>query len=281
VLNPPGPEHLVWIDGELVPWANATTSIVSHHYGVGVFEGLRAYEGRIFRLEEHTDRLFRSARIMNIEIPTTNEILNAAQRELLERNQLRSAYLRPFVFYDGLMGLSLRVDGLRVRVAIVAVGWNDTAKMNSVNLKTSTITRHPTRAKANGCYVNAILALQEARAGGADDALLLGPDGFVAEASGANVFLVRDGVVATPPSTAALEGITRKTVLEFAKAAGIPAVERTITVDELYIADEVFLTGTAAEIASVSSIDGRKLPEARPFTQRFFEMYQNAVRGRP
>lgn len=300
MLKEPGPEHVVWLDGSFVRWGEATTPLSAHHYGVGVLEGVRAYATdrgtAIFRLGDHTDRLFRSARIMNIAMPPQYDkaVWNSAQQELLRRNGLQSAYLRPFVFYDGLSGLSLHVEGLRVRVAVIAIEWKDDGAYLTpehasagITMRTSPLTRHSprgvfTRAKANGNYVSAILALQEARACGADEALLLDPDGTVSEASGANVFMVRDGALFTPPCTSALEGITRDTVLVLANRLGLRAAERAITRDELYGADEVFLTGTAAEVTPIREIDGRTIGTGKrgPITARLSEMYGAAVRGR-
>jgi branched-chain amino acid aminotransferase len=299
MLKEPSRDQVVWVDGSFVPWGEAVTSLVSHHYGVGVFEGVRAYATdrgtAIFRLKEHTDRLFRSAKILNIAIPPQfdKSVWNGVQQEILHRNRMKAAYLRPFVFYDGLSGLSLHVEHLTVRVAVIAIEWEAGAYLTSepatagISVRTSALGRHGprsvlTRAKANGNYVTAILALQEARACGADEALLIDADGLVSEASGANVFMVRDGVLSTPPCTTALEGITRDTILAFAKRLGIPAVERTMTRDEIYVADEVFLTGTAAEVTSVREVDGRTIGNGKrgPITGRLMDLYGKAVRGR-
>ncbi len=287
----PSPEHLVWLDGSFLPWGAATMHVSAHHYGYGVFEGVRCYAtaqgAAVFRLADHTARLFRSAHILNIEIPSKypQRLLDDVQLELLRRNDLRDAYLRPFVFYGGTAGLSRNLRGLAVHVAVFALGWRSPAP-RSIALRTASYTRaHPNsvlaKAKANGNYMNGMLALQEAESAGADEALLLDQHGFAAETSGSNLFIVRDGVLATPPLEAALDGITRDTVKHLAASFGWSLVERRITRDEIYIADEAFVTGTAAEITAVREIDGRKLRAGAPgpITQRLVSAYSELVRG--
>lgn len=300
----PHPDATVWLDGEFLPWRDATVHVTAHHYGVGVFEGVRAYAGdrgpAIFRLRDHTARLFRSSQILGIPVPPAfgPEELDRVQCELVSRNRLGDAYIRPFVFYDGASGIGLHTKGLSIRVAVVALAWRDDGahldplgKDQGIRLRTASHRRqHPgslfAKAKANANYVTSILALAEARACGAHDALLLDHEGFVTEASGANVFLVRDGVIYTPPAESVLEGITRRTVLEFAVEMGLSVFERRLTRDDVYTADEVFLTGTAAEITPVREVDGRTIgactrgPRREAITTRMQEDYRAHVRGR-
>lgn len=298
MISEPGARHLVWLDGEFVPWGDAKMHVSDHHYGIGVFEGLRAYHGArgtfVFRLEDHTKRLFRSARILKMQVPNSygEQTLNMAQIELMRRNELADAYVRPFVFYGGMLGLSPRTQDLTVHVAILALGWKggayagDAPHARGVSLRTASLLRnHPnsvfSKAKANGNYVNGILARQEAQSSGADDALMLDQNGFVTETSGANVFIVRDGVVLTPPLSSVLEGITRHTVIELAARAGFTVIERNITRDDVYVADEVFLTGTAVEVTPVREVDGRRVGTSAEgsVTKQLREMYAAEARG--
>lgn len=299
MLLPPDAESVIWLDNQFIPWHKAHLSVTAHHYGIGVFEGLRSYatdEGAvIFRLQDHTKRLFHSAHILNIAIPYTVEQLNQAQCELLKLNHLRDAYLRPFIFYDGLTGISLYTEALQPHAMIIAAGWNakgyhqnNTIKtIKGLRLKTSSLLRcHPNsvfiKAKANGNYMNAIMALQEARACGADDALLLDQNGHVTEASGANIFMVRNGILYTPELTSALPGITRDTIITLVHDHGLKVYEKPITRDEFYTADEVFLTGTAVEIAPVVEIDWRKISTGNigPITNKLRDLYANCVQGK-
>jgi branched-chain amino acid aminotransferase len=300
MLVDPKPQHLVWFDGELVPWRQATMHLSDHHYGVSVFEGVRAYAGEhgpaVFRLRDHTARLLRSAHILNMPVPDRYglEALEDAQLKVLRANHLANAYLRPFLFYGGLTGLSPRTRGLAVHLAVMAIEWDDSGAFGArdtatrgIALRVSSFARHHpssvlAKAKANANYINGILALQEAEAAGADDALLLDPSGFVAETSGANVFAVRGGVVLTPPLEHALEGITRDTVITLATARGLRVVERRMSRDDLYVTDEVFLTGTASEITPVREIDGRRVGSGTrgPVTEMLQALYTDHVRGR-
>lgn len=296
MLPKPAPDHVVWLDGELVPWRDATMHVTAHHYGVGVFEGVRAYPTArgtaIFRLQDHTDRLFRSAHILNLPLPFDRDAVNEAQMEVLRRNRLESAYIRPLVFCDGLTGLSLHTHDLTVHVLVAALGWRAAypepdRRPRGLKLKTSSLVRHHpnsvfTKAKANGNYMNSILALQEARGCGADDAMLLDARGFVAEASGANLFLVENGTLHTPEITSALDGITRDTVWTLAEAEGLEVRERSITRDEVYTADEVFLTGTAVEVQPIVEVDGRAIGDGAPgpVTGRIKELYEAHVCAR-
>jgi branched-chain amino acid aminotransferase len=289
-------DGLIWKDGEMVPWREANTHVLTHtlHYGMGVFEGVRAYDAdggtAIFRLEAHTDRLFNSAKIMNMPMPFDKETLNAAQRAAVRENGLKSAYIRPMVYY-GSEGMGLRADNLKTHVIIAAWEWG--AYMGEENLTkgikvaTSSYTRHHpnitmTKAKANGAYMNSMLALQEAIAHGCHEALLLDSHVFVAEGSGENFFMIKEGVIYTPDLSAALDGITRKTVFQIAKELGYQVVEKRITRDEVYIADEAFFTGTAAEVTPIRELDNRPIGcgSRGPITAKIQAMYFDIVHGR-
>ena len=289
-------DGLIWLDGEMVPWREAKTHVLTHtlHYGLGCFEGVRAYNTAngpaIFRLKEHTDRLFRSAHILNMKMPFTKEQVNEAQRAAVRENNLDEAYLRPMVFL-GSEGMGLRADNLQVHVMVAAWSWpsymSPEAKEMGIKVRTSSYTRHHVnitmcKAKANGNYINSMLALNEAIASGCEEALLLDNEGYVAEGSGENIFIMRDGVLHTPELTSCLEGITRATILEFARELDIPVKERRITRDEVYIADEAFFTGTAAEVLPIRELDGRVIGEGKrgPVTEKLQGMYFNAVKGK-
>lgn len=289
-------DGVIWYDGKLVPWRDATTHVLTHtlHYGMGVFEGVRAYDtpdgAAIFRLQAHTDRLFDSAHIMNMQIPFSKDEINEATRAAVRENNLESAYIRPMVFY-GSEGMGLRASGLKVRVIVAAWNWGaymgDEALQVGIKVRTSSFTRHHvnismTRAKANGNYINSMLALQEAISGGADEAMLLDTEGYVAEGSGENIFLVKNGVVYTPEVTSCLNGITRNTILTLADELGIQVIEKRITRDEVYIADEAFFTGTAAEVTPIREVDGRKIGAGRrgPVTEKLQSAYFDLVTGK-
>jgi branched-chain amino acid aminotransferase len=289
-------DGLIWLDGEMVPWREAQTHVLTHtlHYGMGVFEGVRAYRtekgAAIFRLREHTDRLFNSAHILGMKIPYDREILNAAQRAVVRENGLASAYIRPMCFY-GSEGMGLRADNLNIHCMVAAWEWGaylgeDNMK-HGIRIRVSSFTRHHVnitmcRAKANGNYMNSMMALQEALRDGYDEALLLDASGYVMEGSGENIFIVREGVLYTPDLTSALDGITRKTVITLAGQLGIPVVEKRITRDEVYIADEAFFTGTAAEVTPIREVDGRAIGSASrgPITERLQGLYFDVVHGR-
>ncbi|MBS7326883.1 MAG: branched-chain amino acid transaminase [Thiopseudomonas sp.] len=289
-------DGLIWYDGEMVEWRNATTHVLTHslHYGMGVFEGVRAYETpqgtAIFRLQEHTNRLFESAHIMNMQIPFSKEEINAATIAAVRDNNLKSAYIRPLAFY-GSEGMGIRADNLRVHVIVAAWHWGaymgEEALKQGIRIRTSSFTRHHvnitmTRAKCSAAYVNSMLALQEAVSAGADEALLLDPEGYVAEGSGENIFLVKDGVIYTPEVTACLNGITRNTILTLARELNIPIVEKRITRDEVYIADEAFFTGTAAEVTPIREVDGRKIGcgSRGPISEKLQTAYFDLVTGK-
>jgi branched-chain amino acid aminotransferase len=278
----------IWLDGEFIKWPQANMHVLSHHYGIGVFEGVRSYatsEGSaIFRLHDHTNRLFRSAHIMGMKIPYDKNTLNHIQCELIKKNNFSDAYLRPLVFYGGEF-LGLRTDLLSTHVMIAAIEWK-TAFFGS-KVKTSSFLRNHSnsvfnKAKANGNYMNLILASQEARACGANEALLLDQQGCVAEGTGANFFMVRNNVIYTPDLTSALEGITRETVFTLARDLGISIMEKRITRDEVYIADEAFFSGTAAEITPIHEVDGRAIGEANTgeITALLQKTYAAIVRGK-
>ncbi|MFZ5756997.1 MAG: branched-chain amino acid transaminase [Pseudomonadota bacterium] len=287
---------VIWFNGELVPWREAKVHVLTHtlHYGMGVFEGVRAYETdkgpAIFRMKEHTRRLFDSAHIMAMKVPFTPDQINAAQTAVIRENKLPHAYLRPMVFL-GSEALGLRAKGLSVNVIVAAWEWpaymSAEALERGITARTSSFTRHHvniamTRAKANGNYINSMLALNEALSGGAEEALLLDPEGYVAEGSAENVFIVRDGVIFTPDVTSCLDGITRKTVMQLATELGYTVKEKRITRDEVYIADEAFFTGTAAEVTPLRELDGRSIGAGKrgPVTTRLQALYADVVRGK-
>ncbi|MBK1733779.1 branched chain amino acid aminotransferase [Halorhodospira abdelmalekii] len=289
-------DGLIWFDGEMIPWREARVHCLTHtlHYGMGVFEGLRAYatdQGpAIFRLPEHTRRLFNSAKILGMEIQHSPDAINQACIEAVRSNKLASAYIRPMSFY-GSEGMGLHAEGLRTHTIVAAWEWGSYLGAENrecgIRVQTSSFTRHHVniamcRAKANGNYMNSMLAVQEAARAGCDEALLLDVDGFVCEGSGENFFMVRDGVLYTPTLTSALEGITRATVMQLAAEEGIEVCERRITRDEVYVADEAFFTGTAAEVTPIRELDGRTIGNGcrGPMTERLQRRYFDLVEGR-
>ena len=286
----------IWQDGELVPWRDARVHVLTYtlHYGIGVFEGVRAYNTAagtsIFRLTDHTRRLMDSAQIVQIDVPYSQHELENAQCEVVVANELREGYLRPVV-YLGSESMGLRAKGLSVRVAIACWPWpnymDPEARERGITVRTSSYTRHHVnitmcKAKANGNYINSILALREAQDAGCDEALLLDNEGYVAEGTGENVFIVKNGTIHTPELTSCLPGITRDTILVFAREQGIDVVERRITRDEVYIADEAFFTGTAAEVLPIRELDGRVIAGGKrgPVTEKLQTLYFDQVRGR-
>jgi len=290
-------DGVIWLDGELVPWRDAKVHVLTHtlHYGMGVFEGVRAYESAdrgtcIFRLKEHTDRLFRSAHIMRMELPFSKDELNDAQKLVVRENNLQESYLRPMAFL-GSEGMGLRADNLKVHVMIAAWHWpsymSPEARELGIKVRTSSYTRHHVnitmcKAKANGNYINSMLALREALDSGCEEALMLDNEGYVAEGSGENVFMVREGVIYTPELTSCLDGITRNTLFKLAADCGYEVREKRITRDEVYVADEAFFTGTAAEVLPIRELDGRVIGEGRrgPVTTQLQTMYFDAVKGK-
>ena len=287
-------DGVIWLDGEMVPWRDAKVHVLTHtlHYGMGVFEGVRAYATQqgpaIFRLREHTDRLFNSAHIMNMKMPFSKDQIDAAQKAAVAENKLPSAYIRPMVFY-GSEGMGLRAANLKVHVMVAAWEWGAylgaEALEKGIKVRTSSYTRHHVnismcKAKANGHYINSMLALNEALSAG--EALLLDPEGYVAEGSGENIFLVKDGVIFTPELTSCLDGITRKTLIQLAEDCGYKIIEKRITRDEVYIADEAFFTGTAAEVTPISELDGRAIGSGQrgPVTEKLQKLYFDLVLGK-
>ncbi len=289
-------DGVIWYDGKMVNWRDATTHVLTHtlHYGMGVFEGVRAYKTdkgtAIFRLKEHTDRLFRSAHILGMKMPFSKEEMMEAQKAAVRENNLESAYMRPMAFYGAeAMGISAKT--LSTHVIVAAWKWGaymgQEALDNGIRVKTSSFSRHHVnitmcKAKANGNYMNSILAHQEAAQDGYDEALLLDVDGFVAEGSGENIFIVRNGKLYTPDLTSALEGITRDTIVQLAAEIGLQVVEKRITRDEVYSADEAFFTGTAAEVTPIRELDRRDIGTgtAGPVTKQLQKMFFDVVTGK-
>jgi len=289
-------DGLIWFDDEMVPWREANVHVLTHtlHYGMGVFEGVRAYKtdqgAAIFRLDQHSRRLLDSAKIMNMDIPYSLEELNEAQKKAVRENNLDSAYLRPMCFY-GSEGMGLRADNLKTHTIVAAWEWGSYLGKenmeNGLRIKTSSFTRHHVnismcKAKANGHYINSMLALQEAMTDGYDEALLLDVDGFVAEGSGENIFIIRDGIIYTPNLTSALNGITRNTIMTLAEDLGYKLVEKRITRDEVYIADEAFFSGTAAEVTPIRELDNRPIGSGTrgPITKELQTLYFDIVHGK-
>jgi branched-chain amino acid aminotransferase len=286
----------IWYDGKLVPWRSATTHVLTHslHYGLAVFEGVRAYKTAIgtaiFRLKEHTDRLFSSAHIYMMKIPFDRETLMQAQKDVVRANKLESCYVRPIAFYGSeKMGVSPK--GAQVHVSIAAWPWGAylgaEGLEKGIRVKTSSYARHHVnvsmcRAKYSGTYANSILANMEATEHGYDEGLLLDVDGFVAEGAGENLFMVKNGRIYEPELNSALIGITRDSVIQLAADLGYQVEAKRITRDDLYIADEVFFTGTAAEVTPVREVDGRTVGAGRrgPITEKLQSMFFDVVNGR-
>lgn len=289
-------DGLIWFDGEMIPWREAQVHVLTHtlHYGMGVFEGVRAYQTErgpaIFRLEEHTRRLFNSAKILGMEIPYSPEMITKAQLDAVRENKLDSAYIRPMCFF-GAESMGLHAENLQVHCMVAAWSWGSylgkEGLERGIRVKVSSFSRHHInvnmcRAKSNGSYMNSMLAVQDATNCGFDEALLLDTEGYVAEGSGENLFIVHDGVLYTPDLTSALDGITRRSILSFAESFGIPVREKRITRDEVYIADEAFFTGTAAEVTPIREVDGRVIGKGSrgPITERLQQQYFTVVEGR-
>lgn len=286
----------IWYDGKMVPWRDATTHVLTHtlHYGMGVFEGVRAYKTpqgtAIFRLKEHTDRLFNSAHIFGMHMPFDRATLMEAQKAAVRDNKLESGYLRPMAFYGSeAMGISAKT--LSTHVFVAAWPWGaylgQEALENGIRVKTSSFTRHHVnitmcRAKASSSYTNSILAHQEAAHDGYDEAMLLDVEGYVAEGSGENIFIVKNGKLYTPDLTSCLEGITRDTIMQLAAEIGVQVIEKRITRDEVYCAEEAFFTGTAAEVTPIRELDNRKIGIGKrgPITTRLQAMFFDCVTGK-
>jgi len=289
-------DGFIWQDGKLIPWREATTHVLTHslHYGMSVFEGVRAYKTAagtaIFRLQEHTDRLFNSAHIFQMAMPFDKESINEAQKEVLRANRLESGYLRPIAYY-GAEKMGVSPKGAKVHIAIAAWPWGaylgEEGMERGIRVKISSFTRHHVnismvRAKASGYYINSILANNEVTSDGYDEAMLLDPEGYVAEGAGENLFIVKKGKLYTPDLTSCLEGITRATVLTLAAELGLSVQEKRITRDEVYACDEAFFTGTAAEVTPIRELDGRQIGIGRrgPVTAQIQAKYFDVVYGR-
>ena len=284
----------IWFDGEMIDWQDANTHLLTHtlHYGLGVFEGVRAYSTRkgpsIFRLDDHTDRLFKSAETVNMEIPYSKEVLNAAHQEVIKANNLKEAYIRPMCFY-GSEGMGLRADNLKVHAMVAAWEWpsymEPEARTKGIKVKLSSFNRQVknpvSNAKVNGNYVHSIVALNEALESGFDEALMLDADGYVAEGSGENFFIVKEGVLYSPDLDSCLDGITRRTILELAEELDISYEIKKLTVEDVLEADESFFSGTAAEVVPINSLDGNTIGtgDRGPVTERLQSIYFDQVRG--
>ncbi|MFM7697551.1 MAG: branched-chain amino acid transaminase [Limnohabitans sp.] len=287
----------IWMDGELVEWRDAKIHVLSHtlHYGCGAFEGVRAYDTvngtAIFRLQEHTERLFNSAKILRMKIPFTPEQVNEAQRTVVRANQLKAGYVRPLTWI-GSQKLGVSPKGNHIHLMVAAWTWGaylgDDGMKRGIRVKTSSYTRHHvnitmTQAKAVSNYTNSILANMEALDDGYDEALLLDASGFVSEGAGENLFIIKGGVIYTPDlSAGALNGITRNTVFHIAKDLGLEIVQKRITRDEVYIADEAFFTGTAAEVTPIRELDRIEIGAGSrgPITEKIQSAFFDIVNGR-
>jgi branched-chain amino acid aminotransferase len=286
----------IWYDGNMVPWRDATTHVLTHslHYGLSVFEGVRAYKTAagtaIFRLREHTERLFNSAHIFMMKIPFTPEQLIEAQRQVVRANKLEACYLRPIAFY-GSEKMGVSPNGASVHVAIAAWPWGaylgEEGLLKGIRVKTSSYARHHVnvsmvRSKTAGHYVNSVLANLEATRDGYDEALLLDTQGFVAEGAGENLFIVRGGQLFEPQLASGLAGITRRTVIELARDLGWSVQSAPMTRDDVYLAEEAFFSGTAAEITPIRELDGRTIGAGRrgPVTEKIQSAFFDAVNGR-
>ncbi len=289
-------DGFIWYDGKLVPWRDATTHVLTHslHYGVAVFEGVRAYRTAkgtaIFRLAEHTQRLMNSGKIYLMDIPYPKDVLMEAQLEVVRANKLESCYLRPIAFYGSeKMGISTR--GSTVHVAIAAWPWGaylgEEGLEKGIRVKTSSFARHHVnvtmpRAKVASTYANSILANLEVTQEGYDEALLLDTQGFVAEGAGENLFVIKDGKIFEPEIASALTGITRDSVITVAREFGLEVHAKRLTRDDIYIADEAFFTGTAAEVTPIRELDNRVIGEGRrgPITEQIQARFFDIVNGR-
>ena len=286
----------IWFNGQLIEWRDAKTHVLTHtlHYGMGVFEGVRAYETAegpaIFRLQEHTKRLFNSAKILGMKLPYTQDEINQAHIDVVKANNLHSCYFRPMAYYGAAkLGVAPQADD--VQVILAAWPWGaylgEEGMKRGIRVRVSSFTRHHPnihmiKAKANGNYLNSILANTEATRDGYDEAILLDAQGYVAEGSGENIFVVNEGRLYTPALDVALDGITRKSVIAIAEEMGLPVIEKRITRDELYAADEVLFTGTAAEVTPIREIDNREIGigERGPITTEIQQRYFDIVEGK-
>ncbi|MEI7531641.1 MAG: branched-chain amino acid transaminase [Betaproteobacteria bacterium] len=289
-------DGFIWFDGKLVPWREANIHVLTHslHYGMAVFEGVRAYKTdkgpAIFRLKEHTKRLFNSAKIFQMNMPFSEEVVYQAQLEVVRSNNLSSCYLRP-IAWIGSEKLGISAKSNSIHMSIAAWEWGaylgEDGLNKGIRVKTSSYSRHHVnvslvRAKASGYYINSILANQEVTVHGYDEALLLDTDGYVSEGSGENVFIVRDGALYTPDLASCLAGITRDAIITIAKDLGIQVIEKRITRDEMYCADEAFFTGTAAEVTPIRELDDRQIGEGGrgPITEKIQSIFFDTVLGK-
>lgn len=289
------PSDKIWMDGTLVNWQDAKIHVLTHslHYGLAAFEGIRCYQGRsgsaIFRLADHVDRLFESAHISMMPMPYDKKQVAEAIVETVRANRLESCYIRPLV-YIGYGAMGVYPGDNPIRLAIAAWKWGaylgEEALVKGMRACVSSFTRHHvnvsmTRGKISGYYVNSILAKREAKANGYDEAILLDPEGYVAEGTGENVFIVRRGQLITTPLTSILEGITRNSIMQLARERNIPVVEERFTRDAMYIAEEMFVTGTAAEVTPVREVDGRRVGTGKPgpITTALQQAFFAIVRG--
>ncbi|MBF0284063.1 MAG: branched-chain amino acid transaminase [Magnetococcales bacterium] len=289
-------DGFIWMNGALVPWREAKVHVLTHtlHYGMGVFEGIRCYDtvrgSAVFRLKEHIKRLFRSAHILGMPVPFDEPQIAQACLDVIKSNELKAGYIRP-LFYYGAESMGLNPKPCKVHGAIAAWQWGaylgEEGMEKGIRIKTSSYSRHHpnvtmTRAKAVGNYANSILAKSEALSDGYDEALLLDTDGYVAEGSGENLFIYKDEVLKTPPLDSALDGITRDSVIAFAREMGIPVVEQRFPRDEVLIADEAFFTGTAAEVTPIREMDNRRIGpgHAGPITKAIQKRFFDVVNGR-
>jgi branched-chain amino acid aminotransferase len=289
-------DGFIWMDGKLIPWRDANIHVLTHslHYGMAVFEGVRAYKTdkgtAIFRLKEHTRRLFNSAKIFQMPMAYTEEQISEATKSVVKENKLTSCYIRPIVWI-GSEKLGVSAKGNTIHSSIAAWEWGAYLGEDGINkgirVKTSSFTRHHVnvslvRAKASGYYINSILANQEVTIHGYDEALLLDTDGYVSEGSGENVFIVKNGIVYTPDLASCLDGITRDAIFTIAKDLGIEVREKRITRDEMYCADEAFFTGTAAEVTPIRELDDRAIGNGKrgPITEKIQKVFFDAVAGK-
>jgi len=290
------PTEKIWMDGSFVKWDDAKVHVLTHtlHYGTGVFEGIRCYKtdsgSAVFRLQEHVDRLFDSAHILQMEIPFTREAVTEAILETIRVNKIEACYIRPLAFLGyGAMGVFPKENPVQVSIAVWPWGsyLGEEGMKNGIRVKISSFSRPQVnatmvRSKTTANYANSLLAKREALKDGYDEALLLDAEGYVAEGSGENVFMVRKGVIKTPPLTSILEGITRDTIMRLAAENGMPLVEERFSRDELYVADEAFFTGTAAEITPIREVDNRSIGEGKtgPITKKLQSAFFDIVHGR-
>ncbi len=286
----------IWMNGKMVPWGEANVHVLTHalHYGMGVFEGLRCYKGEsgsnVFRLKEHSRRLLESAKILRMDLPYSEDELNRATLEVIRENELEACYIRP-IAYLGYGAMGLYAPDNPVQVSIAAWPWGsylgEDGLISGIRVQTSSFVRNHvnssmTRAKVCGYYVNSVLAKLEAKSCGFDEALLLDVDGYLAEGAGENIFLIRDGQIFTPPVTSLLPGITRNTVMTLAAEKGMPVTEKLLTRDDLYVADEAFFTGSAAEVTPIREVDHRIIGTGKrgPVTEALQTAYFDCVNGR-